>query len=97
MVCTICTRRPRKRALFCWSPSQSQGACAPCASSPAGGAKCTCVHHSKLHGKVKLQKHRITAKFFSIHGRVLGSPSEIGRASCRERAWLPEVHGTYTK
>ena len=35
-------------------PSQSQGACAPCASSPVGGAKCTTVKHGKLCCKAKL-------------------------------------------
>ena len=47
-------------------------------SSPAGGAKCTCVNRSKVCGKAKPKKLRLTTKFASVHGRALGSPS--GRA-----------------
>ena len=37
-------------------PSQSQGACAPCASSPAGGAKCQPVGKGQVSGKEKPEK-----------------------------------------
>ena len=60
----------RGREEFCifmqfWRlPSQSQGACAPCASSPAGGAKCTCVNPGKVCGKAKPQKSSPYQKVF---------------------------------
>ena len=48
------------------------------ASSPAGGAKCTCVKPGKLHGKAKagtsLPYHRLT----DTHGRALASPGGGG-------------------
>ena len=61
-------------------------------SSPAGGAKCTCVNHGKVCGKAKPQKVRFTTKFASVHGRALGSPS--GRAGAKrlrgeQKARLP--------
>ena len=37
-------------------PSQSQGACAPCDSSPAGGAKCQPVGKGEVCGKGKPEK-----------------------------------------
>ncbi len=37
--------------IVCLLPSQAQGACAPCASSPAGGAKNTCVGVGGVRGK----------------------------------------------
>ena len=52
-----------------------------CATSPAGGAKCTCVNRGKVCGKEKPKKLRLTTKFSSVHGRKLGSPS--GRAGAK--------------
>ena len=52
-----------------------------CATSPAGGAKCTCVNRGKVCGKAKPKKLRLTTKFSSVHGRALGSPS--GRAGAK--------------
>ena len=34
-----------------------------CATSPAGGGKCTCVSFGKVCGKAKLKKLRLTTKF----------------------------------
>ena len=45
-------------------PSQSQDACASCDSSPAGGAKCTCVNPGKVCGKAKPQKSSSYHKVF---------------------------------
>ena len=45
-------------------PSQSQGACAPCDSSPAGGAKCQPVGKGQVSGKEKPGKQTMRGPAF---------------------------------
>src|SRR5699024_6126373 len=64
-------------------PSQSQGACAPCARSAAGGAKCTTINHGKVCGKEKPQKRFVLPQSFSLSTGVNWAlpPGELARSA----------------